>query len=234
MASKAPRPWTVTRHGELEKLDDNLWSVQGDVPGLPLTRRMAIVRRSDGTLTFFNAVPLAEKTLAEVLAWGKPSLLVIPHDQHGIDAAPFAERLGLKIYGPKKSEAKMRARWSLAGTIEDMPADPDVRFESLDGAKTGEPVGIVRSSDRASLLFADAYQDATGTTLPVPLRILGFGGGPKVVPVFRMLFTSDKKALRAHFERLAALTGLTRIVPCHGAITTREAPETLRRVAAAL
>jgi hypothetical protein len=229
--AKPPRPWTVTPHDPIEKLDDNLWAVESPVPGLPLRRRMCIIKRSDGQLTLFNAVPLDEKSLAEVTAWGKPAFLVIPHDQHGIDAHGFKEKLGVQIYGPKACEAKMRARWDSA-TLDQLPPDPSVSFESLDGAKTGEPVGIVRSSGRVSLLFADAYQDATGYKLPLPLRLLGFGGGPKVVPVFKLLFTKDKAALKAHLERLAALPGLERIIPCHGAITRSDAGATLKQVAA--
>jgi hypothetical protein len=231
---KPPRPWTVTPHDPIEKLDDNLWAVEGAVPGLPIRRRMCIVKRSDGQLLFHNAVPLDEKSLAEVLAWGKPAFLIIPHDQHGIDAHGVCEKLGVKIYGPKASQEKMRARWNLAGTLDELPADPGVSFESLDGAKTGEPVGIVRSGGRVTLLFSDAYQDATGYKLPLPMRILGFGGGPKVVPVFKWLFVKDKAALRAHLERLAALPGLERIVPCHGAIKKTDAATVLRQVAAAV
>jgi hypothetical protein len=229
---KPPRPWTVTPHDPIEKLDDNLWAVESQVPGLPFRRRMCIIKRADGQLVFHNAVPLDDKTLAEVTAWGKPSFLVIPHDQHGIDAHGYQEKLGVKIYGPERSQAKMRARWDVGGTIEELPPDPSIQFESLDGTKTGEPVGIVRSGSRVSLLFSDAYQDSTGYKLPLPLRMLGFGGGPKVVPVFKLLFTKDKAALKAHFDRLSALPGLERIVPCHGAITRSGAAATLKQVAA--
>jgi hypothetical protein len=229
---KPPRPWTVIPHDPIEKLDENLWAVESPVPGIPIRRRMCIIKRGDGKLVFVNAVPLADAALAEVTAWGQPAFLVIPHDQHGIDAHAFQQKLGVKIYGPKANEQKMRARWEVAGTLEELPADPSVSFESLDGTKTGEPVGIVRSGGRVSLLFCDAYQDASGYKLPLPLRMLGFGGGPKVVPIFKWLFTKDKAALKAHLDRLAALPGLERLVPCHGAITSSEAAATLRRVAA--
>ncbi len=231
--AKPPRPWTVTPHDPIEKLDDNLWAVESAVPGLGIRRRMCIVKRTDGRLVFMNAVPLDDGALAEVTAWGKPAFLVIPHDQHGIDAHAFSQKLGVGIYGPKAGEAKLRARWELAGTLDALPGDASVTFESLDGTKSGEPVGVVRSGARVSLLFSDAYQDATGYKLPLPLRVLGFGGGPKVVPLFKWLFTRDKAALKAHLERLAALPGLERIVPCHGAITRTDAAATLKRVAAA-
>jgi hypothetical protein len=228
---KPPRPWTVTPHDPIEKLDDNLWAVESPVPGLPIRRRMCIIKRADGQLVFLNAVPLDDKSLAEVTAWGKPAFLVIPHNQHGIDAHAFQEKLGLKMYGPKADETKMRARWQLAGTLEEMPPDAHVSFESLEGTKTGEPVGIVHTGSRVTLLFSDAFQDNTGYKLPFPLRVLGFGGGPKIVPIYKFLFTRDKQALKAHFARLAALEGLERLVPCHGRIVKSDAAATLKQVA---
>src|SRR5262249_12613368 len=153
-----PRPWIVTPHGPIQKLEENLWVVDSTVPGTPMNRRMAIVKRSDGTLLFYQAVPVDDATLAELRAWGAPGILIVPHDQHGMDARALAEKLGVKLYGPKRTEAKMRAKFNLAGTFEDIPPDPAVSLESLDGSKTGEPVGIVRSPNgHVSLLFADAY-----------------------------------------------------------------------------
>ena len=43
--AKALRPWTVSRNDPVEKIDDNLWAVQGLVPGASFLRRMGIVRR---------------------------------------------------------------------------------------------------------------------------------------------------------------------------------------------
>jgi len=48
---KPPRPWTVTPHRPIEKLDENLWSVTSPVPGIPggtFPRTMHIVRLGDG------------------------------------------------------------------------------------------------------------------------------------------------------------------------------------------
>ena len=58
---RKPRPWIVTRHDPIEKLEDNLWAVQGDVPGIPFKRRMFIIKRSDGTLMFSGtAMPVED------------------------------------------------------------------------------------------------------------------------------------------------------------------------------
>jgi hypothetical protein len=235
--AKPPRPWIVTRHDPVEKLEDNLWAVQGDVPGIPFKRRMFIIKRLDGTLMFYGmAIPLEDQLLAEVTAWGRPSILVVTHDQHMIDARPFAEKLGLKVYGPKPCEAKMRARVELAGTLEDVPPDPNVQVMPVAGAKTGEPAVVVKSDGgrRVSLLVSDVLQNNPKGAIGLLPRIMGFGGGPKVVPVFRMMFLKDKVALKRQLTEWADMPGLARLVPCHGDAMTSGVAEGLRAAAATI
>ncbi len=229
--AKPPRPWIVTPHGPIVKLEENLWAVESAVPGLSIRRRMCVIRRGDGGLVFFNAVPLEAGSLDEVRSLGTPAALVIPHRLHGIDAAPFSRKVGVGIFGPRRTEAAMRRRFELAGCFEDLPPDPALSFEPLDGTRSGEPAILVRSGGRVSLLFADAYQDHSDHPIDWQLRLLGFGGGPRTPPLFKLLFTSDRAALRAHLLRLAQTPNLHRLVPCHGPVVERDAAGVLRRVA---
>lgn len=231
--SRTPRRWTVLPHGPIQKLEDNLWVVEGQVPTPGgIKRRMAVVRRGDGTLLFFHAMPLEDAAMAELAAWGRPTTLVLGHDLHAIDAEPFAKRLDLTIYGPGPNLDKLRARGlEIAGSLADLPLDPTVRFEESEGTKTGEAVGIVTSGERVSLLFADCCQNSPPEGMMLPLRVLGFAGGPKVVPLFRLLFIRDRAQLRAHLERLAALPGLARLVPFHGAVVDVDPAAALRKAA---
>jgi hypothetical protein len=232
--ARPPRPWIVSGHKPIEKVDDNLWLIEGPVPGLPFPRRMSIVRRADGTLLFFNAIPLEDSALAEVKAWGKPAVLVVPHDQHMIDARAFAEKLGLQVYGPRACEPKLRQRADLAGTLEDLPADPSVRIEPVAGVKNGEPALFVSSGGRVSLLVSDVIMNNRKETIGFFPRLVGFAGGIKVPPVFRMMFLKDRPALKAQLERWAATPGLARLVPCHGDVVASGAPEAIRTAARAL
>ncbi len=233
--AKAPRPWIVTRHGPLEKLDDNLWVVEGDVPGVPFRRRMSIVRRTDGTLLFFNAVPLEDAVLREVTSWGKPGALVVPHDQHMIDAHPFAEKLDVPLYGPKECAEKIRTRAPMAGTLEELPRDPVVRLEPVAGVKNGEPAVIVTSgSGRVSLLVSDVFMNNSKDAVGFLPRMMGFTGSVKVVPVFRMLFLKDKPALRVQIEGWSKLPGLARLVPCHGNVASSGVADALAAAATTL
>jgi hypothetical protein len=229
------RDWTVTTHGGLVQHEENLWSVDGMVPGAPFHRRMVIVRRNDGKLLFFHAVPLEDDLLARVRQLGQPAYLVVGHHQHAIDAQAFAERLGLKIYGPRRCEPGLRARCELAGFLEDVPFDSAVMVESLAGSKLAEAVLTVTGpGDARTVCFCDAIQNNPAQQLNLALRILGFAGGPKTPLVFRVLFLENKQAMRAAFEKFAALPGLKRLIPCHGEVVETGVPEALRTAAAAL
>lgn len=229
------RPWIVTRHDSIEKLEDNLWVVGGDVPGAPFKRRMSIIKRADGTLLFFNAIPLADAELEEVTSWGKPAALVVPHDSHMIDARAFADRLALKIYGPSECEAKLRERADLAGILDAVPPDSSVRIEPVAGVKNGEPALIVTSGNgHVSLLVADVIMNNAKASIEFLPRLMGFAGAVKVVPVFRMVFLKDKPALKAQLERWSELPGLVRIVPCHGDLASTDVSQALRSAAATL
>jgi hypothetical protein len=224
----------VTAHEALVRHEENLWSVEGMVPNAPFSRRMCIARRGDGALVFFHAIPLEDEVLEEVKALGRPAYLVVGHHQHAIDAHGFAERLGLPIFGPKRVEARLRERCDFAGALEDLPKDPAISIESLPGSKLGEAVMVVKSGDRQSVLFSDAIQNNPPEKLNFIFRLLGFSGGPKTPTVFRALFLEDRAAMRAAFERFAALPGLKRIVPCHGTVVEGGASEALKAAAAAL
>lgn len=231
MAKELNKAWEVTAHAPLEKIDDNLWAVEGKLPGAPIMRRMCIVKRSDGTLLFYHAIPLEDSLLEEIRAWGKPAYLVIGHHQHMVDANALMDKLGLKLYAPKDSADKVKARTTLTGTFEDIPADPAVSVEVLDGTKLGEPIVVVRSGGgtRVSLLFCDVVQNNPKETVPLPLRLIGFAStSPKIVPLFRLLFMGNRVKLKAALLKWADTPNLSRIIPFHGTITSSNAAAALR------
>lgn len=82
-----------------------------------------------------------------------------------------------------------------------------------------------------SLLFGDAIQNTPKSVLNLPLRWAGFGGGPKVVPVFKLLFVADKARMKEHLAILSELSSLTRVVPAHGDIVENGAAAALKSAA---
>jgi hypothetical protein len=229
--AKTRREWTVTGHGPLQKLEDNLWAVEGQVPGVPLQRRMCIAKKDDGSLVFFHAIPLDDATLEKVKSLGKPSCLVVGHHQHCIDAHGFQQKLQLDVFAPAACEADVRRRVELAGTLEKFPGDASIGAESVPGTKLGETFMTVRSGGKTSLLFSDVIQNNPKETTAFPFRVMGFSGGPKVVWVFRKMFTKDRSALKSALQNWAALPDLHRVIPFHGTIVDQGAASALGQAA---
>ena len=231
------RPWTVLPHGAIEKLEPNLWAVEGTIrmPAGELGRRMCIARLGDGRLVFMNAIPLREESMREVEAFGKPAFLLVPNGYHRLDIAAFKQRHPeLRVLAGEGSRKRVEEKVHVDGSWNDAPRDPDVTVEHLGGTKVDEAVVSVRSGGRVSLCF---FGDTLMNLPHMPglggllFRLLGSSGRPRVTAIARWFIVGDRSLLREHLLRLAARPGLARLIPCHGAIVSKDAPGVLRRVA---
>lgn len=229
--ARRPRPWIVPPHDPFERLDDDLWTVTGAIPGLTIKRRMVIARLAGGDLVFYNAVPLADAALAELRAWGRPAFVVIPNRFHKIDAHAFRERLGVRLLCDASVADAVGAIVTVDGALADLPADPNVRLVHLAGTRQGETALVVAGPRGTSVAFADAFMNVPrGSGLFNAL--LGVSGGPKCPPTFRLIAVADRPALARDLAALADLPGLVRLIPSHGDILEREPADALRRAIA--
>ena len=224
------RPWTVNRPGPLTQRDEGLWTVDDDVPGLPgATRRMSVVKRADGTLLFYNAIPLSDAALSELRALGTPAQLIIPNQFHALDAAAFMHRLGLTAFAPDVAVEKLAPQLTCQPTAA-LPLDPSMRLFTVAGFKTHEAVLVVGKT----LLVADLLTNAPhgpGVT-GLLMRLVGFTGpDPKLPLPVRKRVGQDLAAVRALMNELANVDGLSRIIPSHGGIIETNGPLVLRAVA---
>ena len=230
--------WKVRPHGSLEKISERLWRVEGDLDGIPMKRVMAIARRSDGGLVIHNGVALGDAEMAEIDAWGKVAAIIVPNGYHRLDAKVFHDRYpDARVVCPSGARAKVEKLVPVSGTYEDEPADENVQLETLDGTKQGEGAMIVRDASGTSLVLNDAVFNmphGPGFTGFVIRRLAGSSGGPRVSRVMRLLGIKDKRAFRAHLERLADLPALQRIVVSHHLTIDQDPAGTLRAVAATL
>jgi hypothetical protein len=238
MATKGST-WKVLGNEPIEKLEDNLWHVEGALPDMPLRRRMLVIKLADGSLLVHNAICLPEAQQRELDAWGPVKWIVVPNGWHRLDAAAYADRYpDAKVVCPAASQARVAKAVRVDGTLERLPADPALEVQTLQGGKVGEAVFLVKSGPRLSAVFCDTvfnqphFKGLFGTIY----RALGQSGKPKVTFVARTFMVKDRRALQAHLGRIAALPGLHRVFPGHGtvAIGETEAPEMLGRVAASL
>ncbi|MFL5274020.1 MAG: hypothetical protein ACJ79E_18325, partial [Anaeromyxobacteraceae bacterium] len=158
----APRPWTVLPHDPLQRLEDNLWTVAGRLPHGPMNRRMSIVRLRDGGLLFHNAVPLEERAMAEVEAFGRPAFLVVPNGFHRLDLHAFRARYpALRVLCPPPARRRVEALARVDGGWEALPQGAGVEAVPLEGSRWGEAALVVQSAAgaRASLLFGDTVMN---------------------------------------------------------------------------
>jgi hypothetical protein len=235
-----PKPfetWTVCPHGPIEKIADNLWRVQAPFPEAPFPREMVLARLADGRIVVHNAIALDDGEMKALEEWGEPAFLIVPNGGHRMDAKIFKGRYpSLRVIAPPGARQKVEQVVKVddtAGAFE----DESVRYEVLDGTKEREGVLVVRGPAGTTLVFNDAIMNMK--SLPgfggFMMGLFGFTGpAPKVSFPARMALVADKKALRAHLERLAGVEGLVRIEVGHGAPVTDGPGDALRGAAASL
>jgi hypothetical protein len=224
----------VLPYTPIVRLEDNLWTVEGEVPRMPIRRRMTVIRLADGRLVIHSAMALHEEDMAAIEAWGPPSILIVPSDYHRMDAPRFKERYpDLQVFCPGPCAGRVSQVIAPDGHYGGLPDDFTMRCEALDGVKSGEAVFIVRSEERVTLVFNDALFNHPHTPGLKGLvgRLVGSTGGARVTPVMRLFVVSDRRALRAHLHRLSRLDGLHRLVPGHGDVVDEDAAGVLASVA---
>src|ERR1700741_2671938 len=102
MATHRHGDWIVREHAAIEKLTENLWRVEGSLPGMSLRRNMVVVRKDSGDLVIHSALALENGALRELEAWGTPCYLLIPNRGHTLDAAAYKKRYpALRIFTPR-------------------------------------------------------------------------------------------------------------------------------------
>lgn len=215
-------PWRVLPNGPLEKLEDNLWEVEGSMPGSPINRRMTLVRLQDGSIVVHNAICLKEEEQLELERWGTVRYIIVPNGLHRMDAPRYAARYpGAKVLCPDPARKGAGKVVRVDGNLSELPADPGLAVETLEGERIQEAVFIVRSGGgRTTLVFNDSlmnlprYPGFKGWLI----HAVGSTGAPKVTPLIKLYGVKNKAALRAHLSRLAALPNLARAIPGHGAV----------------
>jgi len=216
---KAFGEWKVLSHDPLLKLADNLLWVQGSLPGMSLKRVMVVVRLTDGRVLIHNGIALDDAARAELESFGTPAFLIVPNGGHRLDAPAYKQRYpALQVFAPKGSRERVQQVVTVDGVYEDFPADETVRFETLHGLGETEGALVVKSHDGVSVVLNDCMfnmdrkRDVLGFLFTT---VFGSAPGPRVSRLAKMVFIKDKRALRADFERLADLPGLTRVIVAH-------------------
>lgn len=236
--AKFHETWTVLPHLDIEELERNLWRVQGSIEGMGLKRVMTLARMQDGRLVIHNGIALEEEAMKRIEAWGTPAFIIVPNAYHRLDAFAFKQRYpGAKILCPDGARKRVEEVVPVDGAYDALPADDTVRLVTLDGIKEAEGVMVVESEGGTTLVFNDILFNmphAKGMAGLIFRYVTQSTGGPRVSRIVRWFVMKDKKALRAHLERLADTPRLERIIVSHHRMITEAPAETLRSVARTL
>jgi hypothetical protein len=211
--------WKVLAHEPPLKLADNLLWVSGAIPGMSLKRTMVVVRTNSGQLVIHNGIALDPSGMTELERFGTPAFLIVPNRGHRLDAAAYKKRYpDLRVFTPKGGRDQVQQVVAVDGVYEDFPHDDVVRFEMLHGVNEGEGAMLVRSSDGTSVVLNDCMFNMDRKRDPLGFfftTLLGSAPGPRVSRLAKLLYIKDKQALRADFERYAALPDLVRVIVAH-------------------
>ncbi len=233
--SKPNETWTVLPHGELQKLDDNLMTVTGQLH-MPLgdfPRRMTVVRLSTGGLVIFSAISLNEAEMSKLLAFGEPQFLVVPSDRHRLDVKPWKQRFPkMRVVAPRGSREKIAELVPVDDVDPDF-GDPWVKFVTMPGTNEHEGALHVESASGVTiilneLVFNVPNRPGFGGWL---FKVMGMTGEEPHVPgVIKMREVKDTAALS---DQLAAWSheDVKRIIVSHGQVIDADPANVLSRVA---
>lgn len=236
--ARAHTEWKAHDHTPIQKLSERVWRVEGSVPKLPLRRVMTIIKRADGGLIVHNGVAVRDAELAEIQAWGEVKAIIVPNAYHRLDARVFKDRFpNAQVIAPSGARTKVEQVVPVDLTYDQVAADAHVELVHLDGTKQREGAMIARDVGGATLVFNDGLFNmphVPGFQGFVLKNITGSTGGPRVSNLMRWFVIADKRAYRAHLERLADTPDLRRIVVSHHETIENDPAGALRRAAATL
>lgn len=222
--------WTVFPHGPVQKIDDGLLTVDGEIR-MPLgrfPRRMTVIRLHGGRTVVFSAVALHEPAMREIEDFGEPAFLVVPNGFHRLDSRIWKQRYpGMKVVCPPGARRKVEEAVSVDAT-SDIFADTAVEFVIVPGMGEAEAALVVRRNGGATLILNDVISNVRhphGLGANIMARLFGFGvKRPQMAREVKWLFVKDKPALAAKLRDWAAMSNLRRIIPSHGEIIDHPRP----------
>jgi hypothetical protein len=220
--TKPTEEWKVRPHGELTKLADNLFTVEGLLRMPPLgetPRRMTVIRLAGNRLAIHSAISLEDRAMAALEALGEPTYLIVPSALHRLDAMAWKKRYPkLIVIAPRGARDKVNEVVPVDATEMDF-ADPHLRLSTLPGTADREFSLMVETPTGKTLIINDLiFNLRQGEGLVAWLmHFLGIGADrPRIAKPVAMKLIRDKKAVRSQLEAWAT-DGLERILVSHGA-----------------
>jgi hypothetical protein len=214
----------------LQSLAANLWQVAGTLAnGLP--RNMTVYRLPDGRLLLYSVVAMHAADLEALEKLGRPAIMVMPHDRHGMDA-PFYKRRypDLRVLSADPQHAR---QVPVDGDISEL-AKLGINAYVLPGTTYHEVVLELPVQGGMALCTTELLGNLGRLpgVMGVLLRVLGPpGGGLGVARVVRWREVSDRNRVRAWLRSLAERPDLRMVLVGHGRPVVTDPRASLRRAA---
>jgi len=213
---KAFDNWQVFPHRPLEKLEPNLWRVEGNLPRGPGHRVMTLVKLPSGGLVVHNAIALEDAAMQKLEGFGRPAFIVVPGAFHRQDARIWKDRYpSAKVVSPRGAMKSVSKIVPVELSYAEAPSDDGVKLAHFEGVKEREGYVEVHSAEGTTLIINDVI-----CNLPKSGGLLGFfmgpTGQPSVPRVTRWLVAKDRGALGEDIDRLARIPDLRRLIFSHG------------------
>jgi len=231
--------WKVLPHGQLTAVDSNVWTVTGVIrmPVGEFERRMTVARLRDGGLVVYSAIALDEPQMAQLDGLGRMAWLVVPGDDHRLDAKPWLQRYPtMHVAAPAGAREKALEVVPVESTAPDF-GDPDVRWITVPGTREHEAALTVRGAHGTTLVVNDLIANLrhehgfSGWML----RLMGFAGDePNIPGVRRLAMIKDAGALAGQLLAWSEIADLHCILVSHGEPIVDNPRGELRRLAESL
>ena len=231
--------WKVLPHGQLTAVDSNLWTVTGVIrmPVGEFERRMTVARLRDGGLVVYSAIALDEPQMAQLDGLGRMAWLVVPGDDHRLDAKPWLQRYPtMHVAAPAGAREKALEVVPVESTAPDF-GDPDIRWITVPGTREHEAALTVRGARGTTLVVNDLIANLrhehgfSGWML----RLMGFAGDePNIPGVRRLAMIKDAGALAGQLLAWSEIADLRCILVSHGEPIVDDPRGELRRLSESL
>ena len=219
-------------HGLPESVAQALWEVTGTL-SFPLPRKMVIHRLADGTLLLQNVVAMDESGMRALEAIGRPSIMVVAHTMHTMDAPFYAQRYPeMKVVTTKDIATKLDGKVKVDATPQEALPGLGIHPHEVPGMKYDEIVLDVPTGDAdgaRALLFTDVV--GCGKPSGLLMRLLGPPGGRGVPRIVKLRQLSDKARTGDFLREMANTPQLRLVLGAHSDVVTSDAPAFLRDAA---
>lgn len=216
-------------YSEPIQIRPNLVQVRGSLP-VPVPRNMTVFRSARGELVLYSVIAMHEAGMRALEAFGKPTVMVIPHRRHQMDA-PFYKARYPELRVLAAEDVRVRDL-QVDGGLDEL-ARFGIDAYPLPGNTYGDSVLDLPIEDGRALTVCESLGNVKlDGWLGMLMHVLGpRGGGPGVARavVWREIRASEE--LRAWLEQQSGRSDLKVLLFGHGEPIATDVPAMLRKFA---